>query len=706
VTDAVLGLGLGAALLVVAFVTAGGVDQTASAGNTWTEIILTVLGAVALAAAALGAGVARARAWGAGTVALMAALTALTALSITWSVVPDTSWSTSNQMLAYLSAFAGAAAMARLVPGRWTALVGAMALLTVALSGWALLAKVFPASLAPDNAVGRVQAPFGYWNALGVTAALGLPACLWLGARRDHGRRLAGLAVPAVTLLLSAIVLSSSRSADAVALIGVALWLAFVPLRLRSAAVLGVGAVGAAVAAGWALSHSALTRDGSLTPAMQSAGHTFGLVLVIVLVLSCAAGIATASALDHRHLAVATRRRLGLALVALACLLPVGAVAGLATSSRGLTGEISYAWTTLTSTRASVNNNPGRVFQFGSSRPLYWHQGLDVGTHALLKGVGASGYGTARLRYTTLGAKSDQAHSYLIETFADLGLIGVAITLALLVAWCVAAARPLAGRARWSALDGTQRAEREGMAALVIVVIGFGIQSAVDWTWYFPGVTVPVLLCAGWLAGRGPLVAPVGWLRSRRSLLDRPGAVAVAAVAAVLAVGGGWILWQPQRSANEVSASINAASTAEAFADARAAASSDPLSPEPRELLASLYTSAHDVAAARAQLVKATQIQPQNPTTWQELGSMELQAGDPRRAIAAMQRVTALDHTPDLTVATAFAVLNSARARLATEAAARSRPVRARRPARARGRGRGRAATTAAGRASGAGTPR
>jgi hypothetical protein len=665
-TNAIVALGLSAGLLVVAFVSSGGVDQTsATAGNTWTEIALTALGGLALATAAWGAGRRRARAWGAGTVGLMAALAALTGLSIIWSVVPDTSWSAANQMLSYLSAFAGAAALARLAPARWPALLGAIALIAAALSAWALLAKVFPATLAPDNQVGRLQAPFGYWNALGVTAALGLPACLWAGARRDRGRRLAALSVPAITLLLSAVVLSASRSADAAAIIVVALWIVFVPLRLRSVAVLGAGAVGAAIISGWGLAHSQLTLDGALTPAMDAAGHSFGIVLVIVLALAAAAGVATAAAIDRTAIAPATRRRIGIALIALACLLPVGAIAGLSVSSRGLTGEISHAWTTLTSSSAKVSNTPGRVFQFGSSRPLYWHQGLDVGRHALFKGVGASGYGTARLRYTTLPYKSDQAHSYIIETFADLGLLGIAATLALLVSWCLAAARPLAPRIAWRSLPDGQVAERAGMIALAATVVGFGIQSALDWTWYFPGVSVPVLLCAGWLAGRGPLAQPVGFARVGRSLLDRPAAVAVGFVTVVIALAGVWVQWQPQRSADQLNASLNATADSEAFAQARAAASSDPLAYEPRLLLASLYQSVNNVGAQRAQLEQATRTQPDNPIVWSHLGGMEYDAGEPVRAIAALQRVMALDHTSDPFTRAAATTIQQARIELA-----------------------------------------
>ena len=102
-------------------------------------------------------------------------------------------------------------------------------------------------------------------------------------------------------------------------------------------------------------------------------------------------------------------------------LVPVPAVAALAASSRGLFGQISHAWQSLVSTHSVVRDTPGRLTQLGSSRPLYWHQALDVGSHALLKGVGELGYGVARLRYTTSTLKADQAHSYLVQTFADLG---------------------------------------------------------------------------------------------------------------------------------------------------------------------------------------------------------------------------------------------------------------------------------------------
>ena len=49
--------------------------------------------------------------------------------------------------------------------------------------------------------------------------------------------------------------------------------------------------------------------------------------------------------------------------------------------------------------------------------------------------------------------------------------------------------------------------ERIGMLTMLCIVIVFGVHSFADWTWYVPGDAFVALLCAGWLAGRGPLPA-------------------------------------------------------------------------------------------------------------------------------------------------------------------------------------------------------
>ena len=408
-------------------------------------------------------------------------------------------------------------------------------------------------------------------------------------------------------------------------------------------------------------------------------------MLLGLLAVSTALGFAASLTMDRVAVAEVVRRRAGTVLVIGVALIPVAGVVALAASSRGLFGEISHAWTTLTSSKGTGDTS-ARLTQLGSSRPLYWHQGLTVGADDLFKGVGELGFGIARLRHTVEAAKTDQAHSYLIQTFADLGLVGVLLTLALLVAWGRAALRPLMPRTPWRSLTAEEAAERRGLVALAVVVVVFGIQSMLDFTFYFPGVTVPALVCAGWLAGRGPLRAPVGRRAGGVSLGRRPGAGALVTGLVALALAGAWVLWQPLRSVQAISASES--DVHHAFAHARTAASADPLSIDPQFRLATLYQAVGDTAAARAQYLRATQIQPENPQPWVWLAAFYEQTGRPRLARAAAERVLALDHVPgDLYTASAQATLTQASTALAARSAlSRRRRAQARARARARAR--------------------
>lgn len=674
--DAVFGAALAAGFALIVFVATGGTDL---AQNTWVEITLTVVGAAcALAVVLFGA---RGRPWGALALLLFAVLAALTYASIAWSVQPADSWVEANRTLAYLAAFGAAIALARLVPARWPAVVGAVGTVAVVACGYALLAKVFPATLNAGDTVGRLRVPFSYWNATGLMAALGLPACLWAGARPDAGRALRALSVPAIAVLATVLMLSYSRGALIAAVIGLGCWFVLVPLRLRAALFLALGAVGAALASGWALAHHAITHDGATLTARTSAGHTFGLVLLLMLVLMLLAGVAAAYGSERVTLTTPVRRRIGVVLLVLVAMVPVLGLVGVAASSRGLTGEISHVWNEVTSPSSHVGNNPGRIAELGNSRPLYWSEGLKVGEHALLGGTGAVGFDVARTRYSTSTLAVAHAHSYLIETFADFGLIGLAISLGLLAAWGRAMAQTLGFRGRGarpgrtnaggmhtggtnavSARNGgsngataethaqarasAQAAERIGLITMLAVVVIFGVSSLIDWTWFIPGVTVPALVCAGWLAGRGPIAEPVGRARRRRRLTTSPGAAAavIGIVAATLVAG--WFVWQPLHSANQFDAAITAMQhqdSAAALADAQSAAASDPVSVDPLYELSAIDVARGNLTSARQELVKAASLQPANPETWQALGAFDLQQHQATLSLLELQTAQQLD---------------------------------------------------------------
>jgi hypothetical protein len=677
----VAGVTLAALLIALAPATSGGFGPSVSGSpaHTWAEIAVTLIGA-AVCALALVFGV---RGLGRGTApaALFALLTALTAVSILWSVQPDGSWQAANLTVTYLLAFLAAIAAARMFPARWRSVVAGLGLAMVALCTYGLLSKVFPGTLAAAQTDGRLQIPFGYWNATGAAAVIGLAPCQWAWQRREADAWARALAVPGAAVLLTVTVLSYSRTSLIVVVIVIGAWLALVPGRLRSVALLALAGAGAAVMAGWALQHSALTGDNIGLAARTSDGHIFGLVCALALVTVTVAGWALASRAAHRPLSTAVRRRLEIILLVGLALLPVAAVGALAASSRGLSGEISYAWTSLTSTSAGVGNSAGRVTQLGNSRPIYWSEGITVGEHALLKGVGALGYATARTRYTRRPQITAHAHSYLVQTFADLGLLGLAVSLALLLAWARAAAaaigprRPDPGGRHNDPVPG-RAGERDALVTLAIVVLAFGVSSAADWTWFFPGVTVPALLAAGWLAGRGRPEERAERPTQRVALLRRPGTGAGITLIAALALGASWLIWQPLRSAQAANAAVAATDSAAAFADARDARAADPLALQPLLVLWALDRDIGDLAAARRELLAAVDLQPENANSWLALGSFDLTEGHPARALPSLTRAYALDPTVPAT----GEALTQARAALHAQArqAARRRSARRR----------------------------
>ena len=637
-SDAVLGLVLAAALALLAFLTTGGTDL---APNTWVQIALTTIVA-ALAGAVVVCG-ARGRLWGGVTLLLFVGLAALTYGSISWSVQPATSWLEANRTLSYLAAFAGAMVLARLTPGRWRVLLGALASAATVLASYALLVKVFPGSLDASDAVARLRAPFGYWNATGLIAAMGLPACVWAGTRREGSQVLRALTVPAIAVLVVVLVLSYSRGALAAAVVGLGLWFALAPRRLRGAFVLILGAAGAAVPTAWALATPGIARDGMPLDARTAAGHHFGVILLIAIVVLALVGFAAARAMERVVVPEPIKRRVGRGLLGVLALVPVAAVIALAMSSRGLTGEISHQWSALTNPKSVVFENSSRLGQLGSSRPRYWSQGLTVGKHALLKGVGARGFGTARTRYSSDALPVADAHSYVIETFADLGLLGIALSLALLAAWVLAARRALvapAVRAR------EHPGERAGLAALAATVVIFGISSLIDWTWFIPGVAIPALLAAGWLAGRGPLHDPVGRTERWRSPVRFPAAGAGLVALVAVALAAAWFIWQPLHSADADSSAVNAllaGNSGQALADAQAAVAADPVSADALSDLSAVYAGLGNLRAARAELAKATSVQPANPAPWIALAQFDLRQGAPMAAISSLTQALRLD---------------------------------------------------------------
>jgi hypothetical protein len=668
-------IGVAALLCLLAFYAQGGLNLETL---TNVELGLTLASAVVLAAAVLVRG-GPSRVYGAWPAVLLLAFALLSALSVVWSVQPDGSWRDAGRLLSYACVFAAAGALARMMPRRWPSLIGGVTLASVVICGYALLTKSLPNHFSQANLFARLYEPYGYWNALGLTAAMGAIGCLWLGARRAGHALMSALAYPAMGVLLLTLLLAYSRGALVALAVAVVLWFCLIPLRLRGAAVLLTGAVAAAAIAAWDFSDHALSSEKVPIAEATSAGHELGALVLAMVVVLTAVGVGVTFATGRRAPSALTRRRAGLALGAMLAVLVLAFLGALAASHRGFTGTISHAFHSLTDTHAKVPNTPGRLTAIASVRAQYWDEAVKVFEAHPALGAGAGGYEVARLRYRTGPLPVKHAHGFIVQTLADLGIVGLVLALLLLGTWMAAAGRsthPFNRRWRsWAELRAGARPaweplprgrtrrygpERIGLLTLVCMVVLFGVHSAVDWTWYVPGTALAALLCAGWLAGRGPLldpaVAPSAAARSNgaapfsreglRQAIGRPGAarIAVAGAIVVTALLIVWTQWQPQRSeeARESALALVTGDPRAATAAARSAVSRDPLSVEALFALASVQETTGRRAQARTTLERAVRLQPSNPRTWLALGRFDL-AGNPRAAVQEIRAGIYLD---------------------------------------------------------------
>ena len=621
---------------------------------TDVEVALDAIAGLLVMAAVLAASP-QSKPWGVVSVACFGLLAFVTGCSILWAINPSTAWIETNRTIALFSAFMIGVAAVRLAPNRWRSLLGGLLLSAVVISGYSLLTKVYPDSFAASETYGRLRDPFGYWNAVGLTAALGLPAAVWLGARREGHGALAILAFPASGLLVVTLLMSYSRGALLAAIIGLAFWLIAVPLRLRSATLLISGGGLGLLLGLWAFGQSGLSNDRVELLLRSDAGRELGVGLLALIILLLIIGLISTWLRERTTWSQSSQRGAGTALIVCLALIPIGVAAVLATSEKGFGTSVSDGWTQLTDPNTKQpRNDPSRLTAVGNVRSRYWRDAITIFKARPIIGVGAGGYANARLVIRKDDLDVLHAHGFFVQTAADLGLIGLAVTLALLAAWLAGAWRatgPWRGSQRrdWSH-------ERVGLCAMAASVVVFGVHSLVDWTWLIPGTTVPVLVLAGWLVARGrPLedLPELEDLRLRIGIGLRTPLRAVLAVLVLIAAATSiWAAILPQRAVDQNNDAIEALSKSDTQAAqnfAREASASNPLSVTPLFTLAAAQSAAGQSAQARATFESAVHQQPSVVASWLALARFELLvAKDPEAAMAALKPALYLDPRSDV----------------------------------------------------------
>lgn len=446
----------------LAFYTGGYVDEP----RAWAGAVVWLL--VALAAVIHGRSLPRARtAW----LALggMAALAAWTLGSITWAPVAGSAYHAGQIAVLYLGALLAAAMLLR---GRWQlAVEPALAGGALIVVGYGISERLLPGLLHFSRSItaeGRLEQPLTYWNAMGELAALGFVLCARLAGARDRDPRLRVAAAAASAPLGLGLYLSFSRGALFACAAGIVALVVLAPRREQLEGLIVTIAAGVLAAAAAAPFGGVTSLAGSLSTRKWQGAVMFGLLLVIMVLAAAAQW-----ALQRRRTYMGQLR-----LPSAAPWLAVGIIcAGLAGAI--VVGDKEHA-------AAPLSAGASRYTTLESNRYAYWRVAFKAFEHEPLHGVGAGGWAVWWVRYRTVAEGATDAHSLPIQTLAELGVVGMALLLALVGGVALAAARAM--RARPALAAGP-------VAALVVYIV----HSPLDWDWQMPALSLVAFLLAGLL---------------------------------------------------------------------------------------------------------------------------------------------------------------------------------------------------------------
>jgi hypothetical protein len=482
-------------------------------------------------------------------------------------------------------------------------LAGALTAVTFACA-YGLIGRLFPSTHALGGIAdtGRLAEPVGYWNGLGILAAMGAIVALGLaaGARTATGRIVAACTLPVV---VTAMYFTFSRGG----------WIAF-----------GFGLVMVAAmdrrrwfllltfvaAAPWlildvavAATSSALTHAASKVGPTATQGHRLTLVLVASMV-GLAVTMWALQRVERRFEPSAAMTLIGhrailgaLVLAILIALVRFGSpitIAGdmydrfNAPPPGGFNGNAAHTGKNLNLRLFSLS---------GNARAGLWRIAWDDYQGHELLGSGAGTYEAYYLQHRTSGLKVRNAHNLYLETLADLGPVGLLLLVAGLVAPLVAGIR---GR-------------REPLVPVAFgAFAAFLLHAGADWDWQLTAVTLVALTCAAGMLTSSPSVRRSIDLGARGVRAGMLVAIALVAVVALIGLRGNAAASASQRAASEQHWRV-------AESEARTAVAWEPWSADARTELGLALLGEHRDAAAGEAFRAAIARDPRSWQAWLDL---------------------------------------------------------------------------------------
>lgn len=571
--------------------------------------------------------------------ALMTAFTVWSALSLGWTESDERTMAEVGRTAAYLAAFA----LALAITGRTAArhAVDGVAAAIAIVAALAVLSRMQP-QWFPDNdlvaffgedAGKKLSYPLNYWNALAAFVAMGLPLVL-RAATAARTIAMQAVAAGAVPLLALAVFLTSSRG-GAIAFAAAAIaWIVLSPDRLPKAATAIAATLGSAILLAAADRRDQLQEGLAGAVAEKQGDELMTTAIVVCLgvaLLQVAIGLAARYVARPRWMVLPRARAAVLAVAALAIAVVVGLAAGLPST-------IDREWEEFKGTTTQTGNDGAEdAFArldsaYGQGRYDYWVQAADAQNSEPLGGIGPGTFEFwwARNRPDDYsGSYIRDAHSWYLETFGELGIVGLALVLALLALTLVVGG----GRSFARRLDE----HRGALAAATAGCIAFALAASVEWVWELPAVALAFLLLVAVVLGARPVVADVP---------RRRGGLASRAVFAVLAVLGLVAVVVPLAGADAVresQAAVQQGDLVEGLEKARSAARAQPYSATAHLQQALIFEKAGDMRRASAAIGEAVRLEPTNWKLWLTRSRIAARGGDAGVAVASYRRAKRLN---------------------------------------------------------------
>jgi hypothetical protein len=569
------------------------------------------------------------------TVVVFGAFTAWTALGLSWSISTGRSFQDLALVTTYFGILVLGLAAHRERSSAMRHTVNAVATGIVVIAAVSLATRLWPGFIPSartfDDAGSRLAWPLDYWNALASLTVLGIPLLLSIAtsARRLAVQAVAAGAIPIVVLCGA---LTQSRGGLIAAGVALVVWLACVPERVPKLTTGAFTAAGSAalVAGGF---HDRAVRLAQ-TGALES--HEAGKLLTAIIFVCAGVGVAQLGiGRTLRHATppqtISPPRRTAAALLGASLIVLIAAALVV-----GVPHKLNHLWTDF---KNPVNQSTAATHlaaTSGEGRYQYWVAGVDSGKSHVLIGSGPGTFQLDWLPRAHIYSYVTNAHSLYVETYTELGLVGV-VLLALFILSVLAACL-------WAVIISRDH-DRTRAAAITAAIAAFFAGAAFDWLWQVPVLVAIILLLSAAIltpALRTRPRTPAAPARSRRFTPRRLAGVAAtfAGLAALAAVAF------PLSVNTEISNSQSAVRVGDqtaALKDAREAVKLESGSAEAQIQLALVLERGRDFSGALSAARHATVDESQNWTNWLTLSRIEAENGNAAASVRAYEKARSLN---------------------------------------------------------------